>query len=205
GGDVGLLPCEPQHHLRLAHHRRTTHRFIEPHRSSSTHTLLTTIAKLSHASKSERINRSFEISSTIDPHKHQREGFAHTSPLPSESYTHPPTSEPRNQSRRRKTHDAFTPGDKAGNVGTVGASTFRKLSRRRKAKEAFTNPRKTSCQERSSSRDKTLTQIHQHVGENHKSEPTARRIQRNEKEESHRRRHALRRAAGRRSYLMDNV
>ncbi|WZZ21255.1 hypothetical protein YC2023_122642 [Brassica napus] len=32
------------------------------------------------------------------------------------------------------------PGDKAGNVGTVGASTFRKLSRRRKAKEAFTNP-----------------------------------------------------------------
>ncbi|CAF2261329.1 unnamed protein product [Brassica napus] len=102
---------------------------------------------------------------------------------------------------RRKTHDAFTPETKAATLELVGASTPGSLAGR-KAKEAFTNPRKTSCQERSSSRDKTLTQIHQHVGENHRSEPTARRNERNEKEESHRRRHALRRAAGRRSYLI---
>uniref|UniRef100_M4CJC7 Uncharacterized protein n=1 Tax=Brassica campestris TaxID=3711 RepID=M4CJC7_BRACM len=155
------------------------------------HTLLTTTAKLSHASKSGRINRSFEISSTIVPHKHQREVFAHTSLLLSERYTHPPTRANQGTRAGGARHMTLSPpGDKAGNVGTVGASTFRKLSRRRKAKEAFTNPRKTSCQERSSSRDKTLTQIHQHVGENHRSEPTARRNERNEKEESHRRRHA---------------
>ncbi|CAN7062891.1 unnamed protein product [Brassica oleracea var. botrytis] len=84
--------CEPQHHLRLVQPRRTTHRFTENHTGAlPLHTNLTTTAKLSHASKSERINRNFEISSTIDPHRHQGEGFAQTSPLSSESFTRPPT------------------------------------------------------------------------------------------------------------------
>ncbi|KAF3571687.1 hypothetical protein F2Q69_00062587 [Brassica cretica] len=132
--------CEPQHHLRLVQPRRTTHRFTENHTGAlPLHTNLTTTAKLSHASKSERINRNFEISSTIDPHRHQGEGFAQTSPLSSESFTRPPTSETKETrvgDARHKTPSP--PGVEADNDGTVGASTFRKLSRRRKAEEAFT-------------------------------------------------------------------
>ncbi|KAH0941248.1 hypothetical protein HID58_000885 [Brassica napus] len=39
------------------------------------------IANISYASKSERINRDFEISSAIVQHQHQEEGFAQTSTL----------------------------------------------------------------------------------------------------------------------------
>ncbi|CAN6975918.1 unnamed protein product, partial [Brassica rapa subsp. trilocularis] len=94
------------------------------------HTILTTTVKLSHASKSERINRIFEISSTIDPHRHQREGFAQTSPLSSESFTRPPTR--ANQGTRAGDARHMTPsppGVKADNVGTVGASTGRRVAK----------------------------------------------------------------------------
>ncbi|CAG7865947.1 unnamed protein product, partial [Brassica rapa] len=45
------------------------------------HTIFTTTANISHASKSERINGDFEISSANVQHKHQEESFAQTSTL----------------------------------------------------------------------------------------------------------------------------
>ncbi|CAG7868330.1 unnamed protein product, partial [Brassica rapa] len=45
------------------------------------HTIFTTTANNSHASKSERINRDFEISSVNVQHKHQEESFAQASTL----------------------------------------------------------------------------------------------------------------------------
>ncbi|CAN6898014.1 unnamed protein product, partial [Brassica oleracea] len=50
--------------------------------------------------------------------------------------------------------------------------------------------RKKSCREPSSSRSKTLTQIRQNVGEKRQIGTTTRRLERNEKEGSHRRRYA---------------
>ncbi|WZZ68147.1 hypothetical protein YC2023_079517 [Brassica napus] len=80
--DVGLLPKQTA----ASPPPRSTPVSQPPNHRNHTgalplHTNITTTAKLSHASKSERINRNIEISSTIDPHKHQREDLAQTSPL----------------------------------------------------------------------------------------------------------------------------
>ncbi|CAN7007147.1 unnamed protein product, partial [Brassica oleracea var. botrytis] len=110
--------------------------------------------------------------------------------LPPESFNRPPT---RSQPPQPK-QDRITKNQPRKRNQTLKWSLGTKSRQRWNCRSLH-----KFCQEPSSSQGKTLTHIHLHVGENYRSDHTALIQERNKKKGSHRRRHALRRAAGRRS------